>query len=264
MLIKLIKYDMKSMIKDTSFIYLITFISCIMAAIFMNFIDSENLFIKIIVTLVIIFSVIMLITINIVTLVAVIKRFYTNVLKDQGYLTNTLPITKGTLVLSKYISSSLMLIISSIVTVILSTIFSSSNIFSLTSTAIRELNDNINYLGFSFIPFIIGLIVLFLITCVYFQAFVYTALVLGHAKDRNKILFSILYAIIINTILSIALVFGVYLIEGLSYSFNFSTNMSEQLVINTVIWGLVVISAIPTIAYYFITKITLEKRLNLE
>ena len=116
MLKKLLKYDLKYIYKTLIIFYLVSLSLAIITRGFF-YLSHSSIFhilgqITSGVTIIMIFSII----VN--TIVRVWTRFTQNMYKDESYLTHTLPVKKGTIYLSKFLSS-LMTMFSSILVIFL-------------------------------------------------------------------------------------------------------------------------------------------------
>lgn len=114
MLGKVLKYDLKRLGQSLIPLYIITLILSIIVLGGSYLTDINQLF-TIAYGTVLFFFIILLVAIGIGTFFISIQKFYQNLLKDEGYLTNTLPVTKNTLILSKILSSCIFMAISLVV-----------------------------------------------------------------------------------------------------------------------------------------------------
>lgn len=103
MIKKLMKHDIKNMITFVSYIYIITIGLSIITRLFNIGRDIQILFIFGQIFASLTYSAIASILIN--TVVHILKVFICSFYKDESYLTHTLPVSKGKLLLSKYLSS---------------------------------------------------------------------------------------------------------------------------------------------------------------
>lgn len=201
----------------------------------------------------------------IVTIFIIIQRFYKNLLGDEGYLMNTLPVSANLNISSKLITA----IVWSLVSILIAglsilimiynketfsaIISSTSEIFS---RAYSEFGGSLPVLGIEF--FTAGLFQLALnITLIY------ASISIGHLLPKMKILGSfgafIVLNIIMNTVIS-SLVLGSRVNE-------FMTNISHLSPIanvHLIAIALVLINAFWFIIYFLITRYILKNKLNLE
>ena len=100
MLGKVLKYDLKRLGQSLTPLYIITLILSVVVLGGSYLTDINQLF-TIAYGTVLLFFIVLLMAVGIGTFFLSIQKFYQNLLKDEGYLTNTLPVTKNTLILSK-------------------------------------------------------------------------------------------------------------------------------------------------------------------
>ena len=110
MLIKLLKYDLKYMIKNMSVFYILAIIFAILTRLFFSL--DQTIIVNIIgqISVGCMFSMIGSILIN--TMMRSWIRFRDSIYKDEAYLTHTLPVTKNNIYNSKFIQTLMFFIIS--------------------------------------------------------------------------------------------------------------------------------------------------------
>lgn len=261
MLFKLVKYDLKAMSKELSIIAIITVVASFLSAIIVN-ININNTFFEIFKALVTLTAAFGILALSVMTFFVTIKRFYVNVLKDQGYLSNTLPVSKTDIVLSKLISSGIISLVSGIVIYICGG-FASGDINGFFIELIRDLGKGIDMLGGYSIPFGIGMIVLIILGSASAQSAIYMCLSLGFAKDRNKLLFSVIYAILTYVVFVIFMTIVFMLVSSIDVNINLQ-HISEPLAATIIIWVFVIFALLYLSLFTYITQRTLTNKLNLE
>ena len=197
MLKKLLKYDLKNILKFLSIFYSITIFFSVLARIFSHI---ENSFIMNILGKIcngIVISMFFSIIIN--SLIRNWVRFKNNLYGDEAYLTHTLPIPKKTLYLSKFITL-IISIFTSVLVITLSlfiTFYSKSNL--------EFLKNTLSFLATSYSSSILKIILAFMF--IFFLEILntasvgYTGIILGHKMSSAKTGFSILYGFIAYIIL---------------------------------------------------------------
>ena len=116
MINNLLKYDLKKMFKILIYIYVITIGLSIITRLINIGKDIQIVFIIGQVFAGLTYSAIASVLVN--TFVHILKVFITNLYKDESYLTHTLPVTKGKILLSKYLASLIVIITSVLVCVV--------------------------------------------------------------------------------------------------------------------------------------------------
>ena len=116
MLIKLLKYDLKYMIKNMSIFYILSIFFAILTRILFNI--EQSVIISIIgqISVGCMFAMIANTLIN--TIMRSWIRFRDSLYKDEAYLTHTLPVTKNELYNSKFIQTFIFFFISFIVIIL--------------------------------------------------------------------------------------------------------------------------------------------------
>ena len=106
MLGKLLKYDFKSLARLLLPLYGGLLLLGLITGFMLPVTDSsENTFVAIALTILVILLVILTVASFVITLIMVIKRFHKNLFADEAYLTLSLPVSSEELLLSKTISS---------------------------------------------------------------------------------------------------------------------------------------------------------------
>lgn len=136
---------------------------------------------------------IMMSAVFIITVVLLIERFYKNLLRDEGYLMHTLPVTTGGLVFSKLAGAVVWSVISIVigclsVMLVAMDAHDWAKLFQEIGEAIVIFNRE---LGFHWVFYVLELLVLLLLMLGNAILHVYTAVTLGHIANRRKVLWSV-------------------------------------------------------------------------
>ena len=102
MLSKLLKYDFRSLSKILVPVYFVGLLLAIITRI-ANMLAKEFSIFSVPSGFISAIFIIVLIAIPIVTFIFTILRFYQNLIKDEGYLMHTLPVSKNHLIISSFI-----------------------------------------------------------------------------------------------------------------------------------------------------------------
>jgi len=185
---------------------------------------------------------------GIITTVVIIRRFYKNTLRDEGYLTHTLPVSVSALIWGKLIPAFCWTIVGFLVLMLnFAIIFAHSWIFEFFQFDIwRYFFDMFRWnmmMTLSLLTVIASLLTGIL-------GF-YCALALGHLMRRAKILWAVIYWMIMNFIFS--------LISGMFTEMFFSAP-SEYFLVSLALAGTLARGAI----FYALTHSILRAFLNLE
>ena len=214
MLNKLLKHEFRATGRTMLPIYGAVVVLAILANFSIRMLDrSVNTLLTIFFGLIVAAFVIGIIAAAIMTLVLMIKRFYTNYLKDEGYLMHTLPVSVHELVWSKMIVSvvwfaATFVVIGLVVllTVLIQTGTSLAQFFAgfpswaELKAMMAEVGIRSGDLWTIGLEALLAVIVSGLFTCLHF----YAAMSLGHMFSKDKILLSIVFFVAISFVLSMA------------------------------------------------------------
>ena len=192
MLTKLLKYDLKYMIKNMSVFYILSVFFAIVTRILFSM--NQTIMINILgqITVGCMFSMIASTLIN--TMMRSWVRFRDSIYKDEAYLTHTLPVTKNDIYNSKFIETLIFFIIGFMVVIISLFIAYYTKerwlmLKEFISTITTSLNFNTSIFVISFI-LVVFLEIFNAIQCGFL------GLILGHKQNNNKIAFSVLFGFI--------------------------------------------------------------------
>ena len=258
MLNKLLKYDLKYMIKNMTVFYVLVIFFAITTRILFNI--EQSVIINIIgqISVGCMFAMIANILIN--TMMRSWVRFRDSLDKEEAYLTHTLPVTKNELYNSKFIQTLIFFFIGFIVVLISLFIayYSKDNWLVLTNY-IKTITTGLNMRTSFFVIMFITLIFLEVFNAI--QCGFY-GMILGHKKNNGKLGYSILFGFIIyllvqTLVLILVFVYGLFDSSIMEFfkttTINVDVNAFKILAIVTSLLYLVII---------FIMSILCKKELN--
>lgn len=260
MLSKLLKYDLRSLFKKMIPIYIAMFLIASLSRGAYYLADSVSLF-KIPYGFILTVYIIAMICLPFATWIIGCLRFYNNLIKDEGYLMNTLPVKKSSLILSKLISFVITILVSMIVVCIAVVIgmlgvYFTSNDVSDVFNAIMDFNKE----------FIVILLLTALVGVIMQQLMIYLAITFGQRHNKNKGAFSFVYMIAIyyvtQIVTSLILIIPMYLNKN--WKVYLEQDMPPMRILNNFLLLSLLLSVIISVVYYVITKYNMEKKLNLE
>ena len=208
MLNKLLKYDLKYMIKNMSIFYILAIFFAITTRIL--FLMNQTVIVNIIgqISVGCLFAMLANILIN--TMMRSWIRFRDSIYKDEAYLTHTLPVTKNDIYNSKFIQTLVFFIVGFLV-IILSLFIAYYTkdrwieLKDLISTITTGLDFNTTLFVISFI-LIIFLEVFNAIQCGFF------GIIMGYKRNNNKIGFSVLFGFIAYLLSQSIVLFLVFIV----------------------------------------------------
>ena len=188
MLGKLMKYEIKAGLRFLPIVYI-----AIAASYLMGLLAKSLDIIQIRITMSLILFIGAFAAI-IMTVVLVIIRYFKGLFGAEGYLTQTLPVGKGSLILSKVIAAYLWTVISTVAAILAFLAFIQLN-------ADGQLNEMIDLVfGGKFAPFIAVVITMSAVKLLTYIGEIYFAITLANTRLflKNNIVFSILFYFIVN------------------------------------------------------------------
>ena len=244
MLKKLLKYDLKYMIKNMTVFYILAIFFAITTRILFNV--NQSIIINIIGQISVGFMFAMLANILINTIMRSWVRFRDSLYKDEAYLTHTLPVTKNDIYNSKFIQTLIFFIVSFLI--ILLSLFITYytkdrwlELRNLIGTITTGLEFNTTLFVISFIA-IIFLEVFNAIQCGFL------GIILGYKRNNSKIGFSVLFGLI-SYLLSQSIVLVLIFIVGL-FNSSIMNLFTSNTLLDTNSFKLLIILAI--IVYTFV------------
>lgn len=268
MLGKLLKYELKA----TSRVFIPLYIAILVVSIVNGL--SLNLEILNIQGLATIVLMCLFISLFVITIVVTIQRFNKNLLKDEGYLMFTLPVSSKHLVLSKYLTSLIWTFLSFIVAFLSFTIIFMIPTYKYFdfSYFINEFNLLFsNMLNLNILGQFLKIILLMIISYTIFIFNVYLALSVGQLPIFNRFrnVSSFIGFLVINLLISYAqnivslfvndASVNIEAIDNINYAINSVTSIVSK--------GLniaIVINIMIILVLFFATTYILDKKLNLE
>ena len=235
---------------------------------------SDVPMLRILFTLIIIFFSVAVVATAVMSLVIMVSRFYRNLLKDEGYLMFTLPVSVHELIWSKLIVSLVWFLGTGLLIFLVMALMA----LNLSHTNLRMILEQFpswsEILGWLDEAGIRGQVVTFLVqavlgtligifaACLHF----YASMALGHMFSKDKVLLSIVFFVGISFAFNLmemgygVIGFGLSDLENLEMS-----NSREGLAfVSTVIWHGIGLSAVQAAVMYLATYLGLKKGLNLE
>lgn len=211
-----------------------------------------------------------------ISIFVMLQRYYKNILGQEGYLMNTLPVKSWQLILSKGIISAIWIVCSALIAMIsipiMFSIVDSKFLLGLvlelfewdTWSRINQSIGTINLLCYG-----IELLVTSLCASWAFSMKAYASMSLGHLVQKHRLLGSVGFYIAIDFAESVAGVILMFLIgsvfgEAFTRFFE-SFDLYRALgTIHVILIGSSVVYLIVAMIYFMISKVILEKKLNLE
>lgn len=270
MLKKLLKYEWKAVSPMLGITHTVVFLLSIMGFLIMTILQTkptEGLFGGLYTTV----FFLSIVCIYFFTYIYLAVRYYRNIYTDEGYLTNTLPVTSGQLLWSKFLVALVWGVIDILVMAISCSVLFQRNLFSLAWDFCRTAAQA------GYLSFIIFGIVLVVFSFVSTILELYCSISLGSLFPGKKVLGSIV-AYVLWYFINQAVVLVLILVTMGKDLFLETEIYSDQIEIGAqspaaeavirsftaYFIGLVILTVIFSVIYYLISHYILNKKLNLE
>lgn len=255
MLGKLLKYDLKSLLRTFLPLWAALLGVSLLNRITMSLRPAMTTVFDIPSFILLMIYLLIIMAVFVITLVLIVLRFYNGLLKDEGYLMFTLPVKTWELIASKGISATILSILSSSIAVL------SVVIVGMNETLYEAIAEGLQQLFTEYqtaIPSIVLLLLNGFFGAICSVLMMYCAMAFGHIASKNRVAWSILAYIAINTVFS-TLEFAVTIaFAALNWAILFPLEPTR-------FFGIYLIYTIArSVLFFFITERILSRRLNLE
>ena len=208
MLTKLLKYDLKYMIRNMSVFYILGIFFAITTRIFFSL--KQTLIVDIIgqITVGCMFSMLASILINVMMRSWV--RFRDSIYKDEAYLTHTLPVTKNDIYNSKFLQTLIFFVFSFIIVIIcLFIAYYTKDRWLLLKNMVNAITTGLNFNTTLFVVSALAVIFLEIFNAIQCG---FLGLIIGHRKNNGKIGFSVFYGFIAYLLAQSVVLFLVFIV----------------------------------------------------
>lgn len=278
MLSKLVKYDIKSLIRVFIPVWIVAPILAVMLSGAIHLISvSDGPLMSlvseyvgpILLGILGILFVAVIVGMMIMTLILVIRRFWNGLLKEEGYLAFTLPVETWQLIVSKVIVAAIVSLIGGLVAAL--------SCYILFLGISKEMYDNVGYLlsfiwagivsqfgGYTGIQIVLGILLVISanISGIYL---LYASMSLGQLKESHRVAGSFLAYICINVAVGTMINFGTRIVLNLFLDDLLDIMLSNMGLVTTLYLMIVlVLHAVQIGVYHVITEYVLTNKLNLE
>lgn len=235
---------------------------------------SDVPMLKILFTLIIFFFGAAVIATVVMSLVIMVSRFYRNLLKDEGYLMFTLPVSVHELIWSKLIVSLVWFLATGLLIFLVMALMALNLSHTNLEMILKQLPSWSEIIGWLDQAGVRGQVITFLVqtvlgtltgilaACLHF----YAAMALGHMFSKDKVLLSIVFFVGISFAFNLmemgygVVGFGLSDLENL----DMSSGREGLAFVSNVIWHGIGLSAVQAAVLYLAAFLGLKKGLNLE
>lgn len=239
MLKKLLKYDLKYMLKNMSIFYILAIFFAITTRIL--YLLEQTVIINVICKISEALLITMIANIIFNTIIRSWVRFNDSIYKDESYLTHTLPVTKTQIYESRFIQSLLFTIVGFIIVIISLFIsyYTKDNWITITNIA-NSISNGLN-LNTSFIIIAVVFILFLEIFNILQSGFL--GLIIGNRENNNKIAYSFLFGFVCYMISQFIVILFIF-IFGIFNTNIMSVFTSSSIIDNSIIKTLAILSII--------------------
>lgn len=263
MLNKLLKYDLKYMLKNMSIFYILAILFSIVTRILFSLEQTTIIYLIGQICVGCMFSMLASILINVIMRSWV--RFIDSVYKDESYLTHTLPVTKKDIYNSKFLQTLIFFIISFIVVIVsLLIAYYTEERWIMVKDLINSLSTGLNVNTTLFITGILAVLFLEIFNVIQSG---FLGIILGHKKNNNKLLFLVIFGFV-SYMISQFIVLIIIFITGIFNTGIMDLFKSNMLITNETIKLLMTLATISyltvIILMNIVCKIEFNKGVNIE
>lgn len=259
MLKKLLKYDFRANLKIFLFIWPAIIVFALLERVVI-YLDSDAKAVTVLINLITSLYVLAIVAACIFALVVSVTRFYSGLLKDEGYLMFTLPVRPWQLILSKFVTA----FATCAITITLS-VFSLSLIAKDPLGSLRDLF----YSDSSFMTTGNLILCIVMLACALATELlkIYLACAVGHLARSKRVLFSVLFYYGLNVLVEVVTVSIVMVCTSTPIADGIDHFLASFTPAGCIALGfsfLSVVLAVIGCIYFFVTERILRKHLNLE
>ncbi len=205
------------------------------------------------------------------SMVVMVQRFYKNLLRDEGYVMMTLPVSVHQQVWSKLIVSTVWFAATVLMVILACCVMAFDvrfvgDFFSLVGEAFHGLLGEDPYLLANGAALFVEFVVLCFVGCFALCLQFYAALAVGHSRPNHKMAWSVacffLFQFVMQMLVSAVIIFGDTV--GLDYFLANSIHLSYMASMHVMMLFLIACTVLYGAVYYVVTTFFLKKRLNLE
>lgn len=256
MLKKILKYDIRELLKPMCIFYIIMFVVAVLTRIFFSI--KQTVISNILGQIFLGCFYAMLANVLINTVIRSWVKFKEKTYGDESYLTHTLPISKKDIYESRFITTLLTLFTGFIVIVInLLIVYYTKERWLIVKDAINQISGIVNVNAI--VAIILILVILFLEVLSGIQSG-FLGIILGHRKNDKKILFSIIYGFMTYMLTQLSIILMTF-IFGL-FNKNIMKLFTSNIIDSSLLKSLIIFSLVIYLIIIIIQKLLGENLLN--
>ena len=270
MLMKLVKHEFRATGRVMGLLFLVLLAAAVGANFSIQVLNGSSLsLLRILGALVMSAYVMAVIGVCFVCFFLMLQRFYRNLLGDEGYVMFTLPVSVHQHVWSKLMVTAVWYLATG------AAVMLSFLILGYRAGLVRDILQGLAqifrgitaYYALNGTAIVLELLILAFLGCVAFALQFYASMAVGHSFSAHKIVWSVVFFFVFQFAMQIL---GAFLIlaldEGPLYHLlmRLDFHIDGAAAVHFAMWILIVLTALYGAVFYFVTALTLKKRLNLE
>ena len=264
MMSKLLKYDLRANMKIFILIWPAMLLFAGLQRLLLNF-HYEGALASALITLLTTLMVLSMLAAFTLCFVICIIRFYSGLLRREGYLMFTLPVKPWQLLLSKFLTALFTLAVTAVLS------YGGIALMFSGTTGVQQLLHGIKefFGALSFGPALL-FVLLMLAALANMILRVYFVSCLGHLFRRMRLFFSILFYYIITILIQVAAmvaIMGIAILPADSWLCSLAQwfgTLGANSALSLVFGGLLLLNIVAGCVYFFVSEVILRKRLNLD
>lgn len=261
MLGKIIKHEFKATY-GTYFLLFLVLMALTVVAKVLYYIPIHNTLWEIVTGLILILYIVVMVFITAAAMILGVVRFYKTMVKDQGYLTHTIPVKESQLILGKLITSSIWILASiGVMLISLFVAFLGTDIMKDLFKAFGEISTVLSQHP-SYIGYIVSGIILVLISIVSSLLLFYAAIALGQMFTGHKVAGAVLFYFVIYYIYNFISMAMLFIIPGFIEAMD-NMGQSDDAFLKFILVT-IFMQIVYCIASFTIVNYRFSKRLNIE
>lgn len=203
----------------------------------------------------------------VVAFIFIILRFYRGVLKEEGYLTMTLPVSLDSIIWGKAAAGWLLMVLTILVCIASACVLALRNYMLHDWLQVWERMVALSGGATPLVLILAQVVLSALLSVLYNILFLYLAMAVGHLAQKHKVGMSVLAYVVISTVLSTAYnYFLTPVILNFLMGYGFERLGTEEILatISNGLWIYLAVVVVTCAVFYVPTRYILHKKLNLE
>lgn len=206
----------------------------------------------------------------VLTTVIIVTRFYKNMFSSEGYLTHTLPVTATQHILVKFITATIFDFFTLLSLIIAGVIAIMGDVLTeIIKAAKYLLNMAFEYVGTHGIFYIIEFVLLVIVASISAVLLLYTCITVGQLFNKNRIFAAVGvyfgYYLVTEAIQTTIMVAGTALYDTLNIQKLVDIIAKNPLpAVHWIAAAIIVLGIVFSLAYFFIIRFIIKRKLNLE